>query len=742
MAVKRLLVIISSVVTIAYLLTEPTYTPTALNAPPSIGYLPTFIAHKSVITDTSIPNSIEAVEEVLASEVDGLEVDVRLSKDGIAFLYHGEALEEATNGYGKPEDKNWDELKKLHYKQDPSSGLISVETLFSLVGSQKYLFLDIKSDKIFNSTLASTLKDLIHRYHLQETVVLESFNPAFLIQMRLTARDILLMYDFTTDVQAMGEEIQSQFNKIPWFLRQPFIQKQVRRLVRPDILGPRFSLPPDLRQSLIKHGYPLIVWTVDSPQIAQTLLNEGILGIQSNNPLQLMETIQATAQVSHDAGGTSCRPAKILHIKTVQDIKDALQEAKTSQKKITIAGRKHSMGGQALLNDALQLDMMRFNKVTYNPESKTVTVEPGATWRKVQKVLDTHGRSVKVMQSDNIFTVGGSLSVNVHGWQVGSPPLSATVVSLQVMTADGKLQTLTRDDNSLLFNAVLGGYGLFGIIVNVELETVANTSLKFHSKFMPSEDFTEAFDKFISQNPHVELAYGRLSVDQNHLFEEAGLFWFEDDNSKVMTSLKDEALIAIKRSILRVSQESNLGRKIRWSAEKFYAQQISRLGTLSRNNAMNTDIHILWPVHKNSKDILQEYFVPKSQLSAFIKTLKKLIVEHEMNILNVTIREVRQDKLSLLPYAKTDVFGLVCLFSQDLTDEAEEQMHKFTQTTVDEVIKLGGTFYLPYRRHYSKRQLISAYPELTSWTLIKQAFDPENLFESDFYQHIKQSPFF
>ncbi len=38
-----------------------------------------------------------------------------------------------------------------------------------------------------------------------------------------------------------------------------------------------------------------------------------------------------------------------------------------------------------------------------------------------------------------------------------------------------------------------------------------------------------------------------------------------------------------------------------------------------------------------------------------------------MNILNVTIREVKQDNIFLLSYANTDAFGVVCLFSQNLT---------------------------------------------------------------------------
>ena len=71
--------------------------------------------------------------------------------------------------------------------------------------------------------------------------------------------------------------------------------------------------------------------------------------------------------------------------------------------------------------------MLPFNKVTYNHDSKTVVIQAGATWKKVQDILTKYNRSIKVMQSDNIFTVGGSISVNVHGWQVSSPPVNSRI---------------------------------------------------------------------------------------------------------------------------------------------------------------------------------------------------------------------------------------------------------------------------------------------------------------------------
>ncbi|KIJ88861.1 hypothetical protein SB78_03135 [Rickettsia asembonensis] len=109
------------------------------------------------------------------------------------------------------------------------------------------------------------------------------------------------------------------------------------------------------------------------------------------------------------------------------------------------------MGGQSILNDSIHLDMMEINKVVYNPVTQTITIGAGATWKKVQNVLDQYNRSIKVMQSDNIFTLGCTLSINAHGWQVNAPSISSTVLSLKVITVDGIIRDINKHTEPELF---------------------------------------------------------------------------------------------------------------------------------------------------------------------------------------------------------------------------------------------------------------------------------------------------
>src|SRR2546422_8803763 len=124
------------------------------------------------------------------------------------------------------------------------------------------------------------------------------------------------------------------------------------------------------------------------------------------------------------------------------------------------------MGGQIATEGSLFLDMRGMKRVVaFSPENRTITVEPGITWRAIQELIDPHGLSVKIMQSYASFTVGGSLSVNVHGRYVGQGPLIGSVRSIEVVLAEGQLaQANPRQDAWLFYGSIGRHAGVGGIV--------------------------------------------------------------------------------------------------------------------------------------------------------------------------------------------------------------------------------------------------------------------------------------
>ena len=118
----------------------------------------------------------------------------------------------------------------------------------------------------------------------------------------------------------------------------------------------------------------------------------------------------------------------IVHVTNEDDIRNALQFARDHHLKVTCAGQQHSMGGQTFTHGGLVLDLRDFNRISLDKDRKRVNIQSGARWWQLQHLVDQEGLSVKAMQSINIFSVGGTLSVNAHGIDPWPGPVSPPVV--------------------------------------------------------------------------------------------------------------------------------------------------------------------------------------------------------------------------------------------------------------------------------------------------------------------------
>ena len=139
------------------------------------------------------------------------------------------------------------------------------------------------------------------------------------------------------------------------------------------------------------------------------------------------------------------------------------------------------------------------------------------------------------MQSNNDFGVASTFSVNAHGWPVPHGPFGSTVRSLRMVLADGSLATCSRTENAELFAHAMGGYGLFGIIVDLDVDMTPNLLLMPTAYRMPAEEFGRRFIEALTRDPTVMMAYGRLSLSRKHFFEEALLTLYRPDPSPPAT---------------------------------------------------------------------------------------------------------------------------------------------------------------------------------------------------------------
>lgn len=97
-----------------------------------------------------------------------------------------------------------------------------------------------------------------------------------------------------------------------------------------------------------------------------------------------------------------------------QQLQQLLDRAKRDGMRVSIAGARHSMGGHTIIPGGIVLDMLPFHQMKLDEKAGILHVQSGARWSEIIPYLDQRERSVAVMQSNDSFSVGGSISVNAR----------------------------------------------------------------------------------------------------------------------------------------------------------------------------------------------------------------------------------------------------------------------------------------------------------------------------------------
>jgi FAD/FMN-containing dehydrogenase len=413
-------------------------------------------------------------------------------------------------------------------------------------------------------------------------------------------------------------------------------------------------------------------------------------------------------------------------------LRELLLKAQSSHLQVSIAGARHSMGGQTIYPGGIAINMLPFKGMKLSEDKNLLHVQAGAKWADVIPYLDQHGRSVAVMQSDNSFTVGGSLSVNCHGWQYDRPPIASTVESFHLMKADGSVIACSRTQNRELFSLALGGYGLFGVILDADLRVVSNERLRLEQYVVPVGQAMESFARSLRKAPNVEMVYARMNITPKKMFDEVLVNVFHREAGPI-PHLTAAGSHWLPRLVFRGSAGSTFGKEMRWSAETNIQPELAGK-VVSRNQLMNDNAEWYLDRSEGTTDILHEYFVDRDHAGEFLAAARKIIRKHNADLLNVTVRDVRADADTFLNYARKDMLAFVMFFSQPRTAAGDAEMQAMTIELVDAVLAAGGRYYLPYRLHATPDQFRRAYPQADEFFNLKRRYDPQELFQNQFYR--------
>lgn len=216
-------------------------------------------------------NTLAGFRRAAELGADGVEMDAKLTADGVVVCHHDRTLDRTTNGRGRVLDWTWESLRRLdagsHFGTAFAGEPIpSLEQVFRELGDRLLLNVELTNYGSPRDRLPEAVLDLVGRFRLERRVLLSSFNT---IALRRSAR---------------------LRPRLPLALLLRKDQGPVRRAVFPWI-APHEALnigdslvTPEGVQRLLRRRTRVFVWTVNDPGRARHLLSLGVHGLITDVP--------------------------------------------------------------------------------------------------------------------------------------------------------------------------------------------------------------------------------------------------------------------------------------------------------------------------------------------------------------------------------------------------------------------------------------------------------------------------
>lgn len=441
---------------------------------------------------------------------------------------------------------------------------------------------------------------------------------------------------------------------------------------------------------------------------------------------------------------------KVAPLSSVPEMQALLSEAKAAGKSIAIAGGRHAGGGQQFASNEWLVDTRPFKRVLdFDSDQGTITVEAGIQWpdliRETLRLQEgkTHqwGIIQKPTGTDHI-SIGGSLSSNVHGRGLTFKPFIQDVESFILMNADGQLLPCSRTENPELFRLAIGGYGLFGLITSVTLRLQPRQQVQRMVQMTNTEQLIPMFQQAIRNGAKYgdfqfkidPASEGFLTEGIFAAYQPLGCEVFPDSLNKALSVDAWAELVYL----------AHVDKKKAF--EKYSSHYLETAGQIYWN-----DTNQVGPYKDGYHELLDrkletgpategitELYVPPETLPDFMNAVAADFRKHKTDLIYGTIRMIRRDDESFLPWARQDyacvIFNLHTPHSKGGIAGSKAAFRRLT----DRAIERGGSYYMTYHRYARKDQVLACYPQFPEFLALKRKHNPDERFQSDWYRHYKK----
>lgn len=408
------------------------------------------------------------------------------------------------------------------------------------------------------------------------------------------------------------------------------------------------------------------------------------------------------------------------------------------------------MGGQQFCSGGILLDTCRLDRVLeFDRSNGHLDVEAGIQWPALMDFLRESQRSAEqpwaIAQKQtgaDRFSLGGSVSANVHGRGLSLRPLVGDVESLVVVSADGEAHRCSRTENPDLFRLVVGGYGLFGVVYSVRLRLVRRRLLERVAEIETVDRLAERFEE--------RAADGYLYGDLQFAIDPCSPDFLRRGVFSCYRPVRDRPIPSCQRRLSGDdwSRLLHLAHTDKGKAfERYAGYYLSTSGQLYHSDAhqladyadgYHEELDRRLGAASPATEMIGELYVPRERLADFMAEAAEDFRAHRVDVVYGTIRTIERDEETFLPWARERYACVIFNVHTVHTPDGLEHSAAAFRRLIDMAVRRGGSFYLTYHRWATRRQVETCYPQFAEFLRLKCAHDPDEVFASDWYLHHRE----
>jgi FAD/FMN-containing dehydrogenase len=166
-------------------------------------------------------------------------------------------------------------------------------------------------------------------------------------------------------------------------------------------------------------------------------------------------------------GAPDARPVAIVRAQDTADVVHAVAAARESGLELAVRSGGHSAAGHSTTDGGILLDLGEMKQLEVDLEGRTARVQPGLTAGEYNETVGRHGLATGFGDTGSVgiggITVGGGMGLLTRRYGLTIDSL----LSAEIVTADGSVLETDADHHPDLFWAVRGGGGNLGVVTRL-----------------------------------------------------------------------------------------------------------------------------------------------------------------------------------------------------------------------------------------------------------------------------------